>query len=101
MEAVAPIPAEILVATVPGQRDGDVLAGALAEAVRRNGRAVGEGLVVEARERVDEIQIVALDTVDEMPCAVSLRDLRCVARFVESGVGERNRARIDRRGRGA
>ena len=72
MQPIAAVAAEVLVAAVAGQRDGHVLARELADAIRRNRRAVGVGLVVEACQRVDQIEVVALDDVDEMTRADSV-----------------------------
>ena len=47
------------VAAVAAERHRDVLARQLADAVGGDRRAVGVGLVVEARERVDQIEVVA------------------------------------------
>ena len=98
VQPVAPVAAEALVAAVAGQRDGDVLAGELADAVGRNRRAVGVGLVVERRERVDEVEVVALDAIDEVPRVVAIGHLLGERRLVELGVGERDRAGVDRVG---
>ena len=97
VQAVAAVAAEALVAAVAGQRDGHVLARELADAVGRNRRAVGIRLVVEPRQRVDQVEVVALDPVDEVPRAVAIGDLLREARLVERRVGERDRAGVDRR----
>ena len=64
VQAVAPVAGEALVAAVARQRDRHVLARELAHAVGRDRRAVGVGLVVEARELVDQVEVVALDRFD-------------------------------------
>ena len=75
VRAVAAVAAEALVAAVARQRDGDVAARQLAHAVGRDGRAVGVRLVVGARQRVDQVEVVALDAIDEVPRPVAVGDL--------------------------
>ncbi len=94
MEAIAPISAEALVTPVPRQRNRHVLACQLADAIRRDRRAVGVGLVVYARERVDEIVIVARDLLDKVARAVLLCHHLRELRFVERRVVERDGARV-------
>ena len=47
---------ESAAAAIARQRDSDVLAGQLADAIGGNGRAVGIGLVVEMGQQVDEAE---------------------------------------------
>ena len=94
VEAVAPVAAEILVAAVAGQRDRDVLARQLADAVGRNRGAVGIRFVVQRRETVHEVEVVACDVIDEMTGAVPVRDLLREAGLVERRIVERDRAGV-------
>jgi hypothetical protein len=73
-----------------------MLARELANPVRGYRRAVGVGLVVEACERVDQIEVVALDRLDEVARAVAIGNHPGEHRFVVSRIVERDRAGVDR-----
>ena len=73
VHAVAAVAAEGLVAAVARQRHRDVLARQLADAVGRDRRAVGIGLVVQPGQGVDEVEVVALHGLDEVVGAGSGR----------------------------
>ncbi len=94
VQAVAPVAGEALVAAVARQRDRHVPAGELADAVGRQRGAVRIGLVVSLGENVDQIEIVALHPVDEVPRVVARRHLPGERRLVESRIAERDRARV-------
>ena len=96
VQPVATVAAEALVAAVAGQRHRHVPARELADPVGRQRRTVGVRLVVEAGQRVDQVEVVALDPIDEVPRPVALGDLLRVPGLVERRVGERDRARVDR-----
>jgi hypothetical protein len=98
VQAVAAIAAEALVAAVSRQRHGHVAARELAHAISRDRRAVGVRLVVQCRELVDQIEVVGLDALDAMVGVVPVRDRLCELRFVERGIGEGDRAGVDRFG---
>src|SRR5438270_12596124 len=76
-----------------------MLACELADAVSWDRGAVGVGLVVDAGELVDQIEVVALDAIDEMAGPISFGDHLRVPRFVVGRIGESDRARVDRPGR--
>ena len=96
MKSIAPVAGEILVAPVARQGDRDVRPGELADAVGGDRRAVGVRLVVEPRQLVDQIEVVALDPVDMVARAVALGHLKGESRLVEGRVGESDRAGLDR-----
>ena len=99
VQPVAAVAAEALVAAVARQRDRHVLARELADAVGRNRRAVGVRLVVQPRQRVDQVEVVALDRArHDAACGSGRRPLR-VRRLVERRVVEGDRAGVDRLGR--
>ena len=97
MQPVTPVAAEALVAPVAGQRHRHVLARELADAVGRDRRAVGIGLVVELRQCVDQVEIVALDEIRVVSRSVAIGDQLGKARLVEGRIRERDRAGVDRR----
>jgi hypothetical protein len=101
VQAIAPIAAEALVATVARQRHGHVPARELADPVRRDRRAVGVGLVVKRRELVDQIEIVGLHALDAVVRVIPIRDRLRELRFVERGIVEGDRAGVDGLGRKA
>ena len=95
---VTAVAAEALVAAVARQRDGHVLARELAYPVCRNRRAVGIGLVVRLRQRVDQAEIVAVDGFGEVPGPTALRNRVGERGLVESGFREGDGAGVDRVG---
>ena len=96
VHAVAAVAAQALVATVAGERHGDVFARHLADAVGGDGGAVGEGLVVEVGQGVDQIEIVALDDLQPVVGLVAVGDLLGVFGLVEARVVKADRAGVDR-----
>jgi hypothetical protein len=96
MHAVAAVAAEALIATVAGECHGHVLAGQLADAVGRDRRAVGIGLVVQAGQFVDQVEIVALDGLDAVVGLVPVRHGLRELGFVECRIVEGDRAGVDR-----
>ena len=74
VQTVAPISAEALVPTITGEGHRDVLSRKLANAVRRDGRAISIRLVVDAGERIDQAEVIACDLLDEVPGLVPVRD---------------------------
>ena len=101
VQPVAAVAAEGLVAAVARQRHRDMLARELADAVGRDRRAVGIGLVVQARERVDQVEVVGLDDLDAVVRVVAVgHHLRELA-LVELRVVEADRAGVDGLGREA
>ena len=96
VQAVAAIAAKALVAAVAGKGDGDVLARQLADPVGGDGGAVGVGFVIEPGQRVDEVEVVALDDVEEVIGAVAVGHHLGECRFVEGRVGKADGAGVDR-----
>ncbi len=101
MQGIAPITPEAFVAAIAGQGDGDMPPRELANAIGGDRRAVGIGFVVKLRQRVDQIEVVALDPVNEVPGLVAIGNLLRKTGLVVGRIGERNRAGIDRLGRQA
>ena len=96
MPAVAPIAGEDLVAAVARKRHRDPLARQAADLVGRNRRTVGEGLVVDVGQAVDQLEGVGLHHLHVVLGPEGLGDLPGIGRFVEAGLGEADRAGIDR-----
>ncbi len=95
MHEVASVAAETLIAPVAGQRHRDMLACELTDAVGGNGGAIRVGLVVQTCQLVDEIEVLALDPLDEVPRVVAVRDLLRIAGLVELRIVEGDRTGID------
>ena len=73
VQLVAAVAAKGLVTPIARKRHGDMLAGQLADAVGGDGGTVGEGLVVEMGQRVDEVEVVAADGFNAVVGAITLR----------------------------
>jgi hypothetical protein len=99
--AEAVVAGEHLVAAVAGERDGDLRPGEPAHEVRRDGGRVGVRLVVVPEQRVHEAGRVDGDGELGVARAEVLGDGASVGGFVEARVlGEADRERLDRLGRG-
>ena len=96
VQSIPAIAAETLVAAIAGQRHGHMLSGELAHAVGGDRGTVRVGLVVDAGQVVDEVEIIAFDAIDEMPCRVAVRDLLRPRRLVVRRFGKCDRAGVDR-----
>ncbi len=96
---VAPVAAKALIAAITGQRHGHVLAGQLADAVRGNRGAIRIRLVIQLRQLVDQVEILALDLLDEVLGVIAIRHLLGVPGLVELRIVEGDRAGIDGLGR--
>ena len=66
MPAIAAVPGKELVAAIPGQGHSYLLTRQLTDLVRRHGRAVREGFVVERHEIIDEVEGIRIDLPDVM-----------------------------------
>lgn len=97
MQAIATITTKTFVATVAGKGHRHVFAGQLADAIGGDGRAVCIGFVVELCQGVDQVEIVAFYHVEIMIRLVAVGHHLGEFGFVEGGVGEADRAGIDRR----
>ena len=97
---VAPVAGKVLVAAVPGERHGDMLAGDLGDVVGRNGRGVGKWLVEVPGELGQDVERIGLDHQLVMVGAVAGCDLAGKAELVEVGLVEADGEGADRRGRG-
>ncbi len=95
VQPVAPVAAEGLVATIARERHRHVLARKLADAVSRDRRAVGIRLVVQARKRVDQVEIIAGDRLEPVRGLVALGDHGRECGFVEARIVEPDRAGVD------
>ena len=95
MHSMTTITAQRFVATVTRQGDGDVLAGKLADAVSGDGRAVGVGFVVQARQRVDQVKVVALHHLQVVVGMVAVGHHFGELGLVEMGVVKANGAGVD------
>ena len=78
-----------------------MLARQLAHAVGGDGAAVGIGLVVQPRQRVDEVEVVALHHLQPVVGAVAVGHHLRKGAFVEGRVVEADRAGVDGLGRQA
>ncbi len=96
VQAIAPVAAESLIATISRQRHGHVLARQLAHAVGRDGGTVGVRFVVQASQGVDEIEIIGLHRLDTMVGGVARSHHGGEFALVEFRIVERDGAGIDR-----
>ena len=96
VQPVAPVPAKALVTAIARQCYGHMLPCQLANPVGRYRRTVGIRFIVKARQRIDEIEVVALDGIDEMIGLVTIGHLLGKFGFIKRGIGEGDRAGIDR-----
>ncbi len=97
--SVTAIPAEVLVAAVSRERDGDPPPRELRDAVGRHRGAVGERLVVERRQAVHEGEIGRIHGGGKVVGSIALRDFGRVAGLVEFALSEADGAGIDGVGR--
>ena len=83
VQLIAAIAAEILVTPVARERDGNVLASKRCRRDRSGDRrAVRVRLIVNARQRIDQVEVIAFDSiVDEVPRPVTVGNLLRIARL--------------------
>ena len=61
-------------------------------------RAVREGLVVDVGQSVQQAEVIGVDALDAVACAIAVGNLLRVGRLIERRIAERDRARVDRIG---
>ena len=93
---IAPVPGEALVAAVSGQRDGDVAARELADAIGGDRGAVRIRFVVHAGQFVDQIEVVARHVIDPVAGPIACGDQLREPGLVVGGIVEGDRAGIYR-----